>query len=353
MVIGTNIIEHKLAPYLQGLACDAIYLLIDECLQQFHPSKLETLQALTSPERALSLEVSEPMKSLSTLEKLWQWLSDARASRSSILVIVGGGVLTDIGALAAATYMRGIRVVHVPTTILGMVDASIGGKSAIDFAGVKNLIGAFHHPLEIFIDTDFIDTLPLEELYSGYAEVIKYGMLIGGDLWRNILRLGDPQMLSSDEWQQLIGQCACYKESIVAQDPHESGLRRVLNLGHTIGHALEAYSIASPKHRHLTHGEAVIVGLIVETYIGVLRLGGSRDLLRSLVYLARELYPQFVYVCRDYPALLKLMRQDKKANQHEIVMMIALEAGHIEELRLTDDKAIKEGLDFYRETFGG
>lgn len=353
MVIGADIIDHKLVPYLQGLACDALYLLVDECLREHHPLKIQTLEALTLSENVLSLEVSETMKSLSTLERLWQWLSDARASRGSILVVIGGGVLTDIGALAAATYMRGIRVVNVPTTILGMVDAAIGGKTAIDFAGVKNLIGAFHQPLEVFIDTDFIDSLPLEELYSGYAEVIKYGMLVGEDLWTSILRLGDPQYLSSPQWQELIGRCARYKEEVVAQDPHESGLRRVLNLGHTVGHALEAYSIASPKHRQLTHGEAVLVGLIVETYIGVLRLSGSRDLLRSLVYLARELYPQFVYVCRDYPALVELMRQDKKVRQGEIVLMVAIEAGRIEELRLSDDEVLKEGLDFYRETFGG
>lgn len=353
MIIGTDIISHKLVPYLQGLACDAIYLLIDDCLSSLHSDKLKHLEAITSAERILRLEVSESMKNLQSLEHIWQWLSCQRASRSSLLVVVGGGVLTDIGALAAATYMRGIRVVHVPTTILGMVDASIGGKAAIDFAGVKNIIGAFHQPLEVCIDTDFIATLPLEELYSGYAEVIKYGMLIGGRFWRSILRLDDPQMLMSEDWPGIIRQCATYKEQIVAKDPKESGLRKVLNLGHTVGHALEAYSIASPRHRQLTHGEAVIIGLIVETYIGVLRLNGSKELLRSLVYLARELYPQFVYVCRDYPALLELMKQDKKASQEEIIFMIALEAGRIEELRLSEEDSIKEGLDFYREAFGG
>lgn len=354
MVIGRQIIASKLVPYLRGLACDALFVLIDEALEPHHGEALGLLRGLTSEERVLSHRGGEEVKSLSALEELWLWLQRGGASRSSLLLVVGGGSLTDLGALAAATYMRGLRHILLPTTLLGMVDAAIGGKAAIDLAGVKNLVGAFHPPLEVFTDLAFLDSLPLEALYSGYAEVIKYGMISGEALWRQILRFGDPETLTEDEWLGLIAQCARCKEDIVAQDPEEiSGLRRILNLGHTVGHALEAYSLSSPKHRSLSHGEAVIIGLIVETYIGVQQLGGSSALLRQLVQLSRELYPQWHYVCRDYPALLALMRQDKKSSRGDIVMMVALEPGNIQELRLSTEDEIKEGLDFYRETFGG
>ena len=250
--------------------------------------------------------------------------------------------------------MRGIRTIYVPTTLLAMVDASIGGKTAIDFLGVKNLIGSFHQPLETFIDVTFLDTLPLTELLSGYGEVIKHALLQGEESWRALLRLGDPQALGADDWRQLISESVAYKASIVAADPQEvSGLRRILNLGHTVGHALEAYSHASRGMRSLTHGEAVVFGLLIEGYITSLLVPeADRSYLRQLLSLARELYDPCYYTCSAYPELLRLMHGDKKNVGGEIKLVGLLRPGEVRILDEVGEDKLKEGLDFLRETFG-
>lgn len=354
MIIGSNILESKAIPLIGALPCDAIYLLIDEHIAQAHASRLAPLYALSSTSSPLTIEGGEACKSLETLAQVWTWLAHSGATRHSLLVVIGGGALLDLGGLAAATYMRGIATVNIPTSLLAMVDASVGGKTAIDFAGVKNLVGAFHQPQHVFIDVDWLDTLPIEELYSGYGEVLKTALLSGDSMWRRLMDLGDPQGLRPTDWIELVEQCVAYKQDIVHHDLYETtGLRKVLNLGHTIGHALEALSIESPRHRTLLHGEAVAVGLIVETYLAVALLETSRALLRQLVGLCRELYAPFVYTCRDYPRLLDLMRLDKKTKGRTISIIALRAIGDATEITIEDEELLKEALDFYRETFGG
>ena len=248
--------------------------------------------------------------------------------------------------------MRGIATVYVPTTLLAMVDASVGGKTAIDFLGVKNLIGSFHPAHEVIVDIDFLRTLPLEELLSGYGEVVKHATLMGGEAWREVCRIGDPVGLMDDEWQALIEESIAYKTSVVEADPTERGLRRILNIGHTVGHALEAYSHQNEFHRTLPHGEAVVFGLLIESYITMRQRGTSKEYIRQLMTLARELYSPFFYTCKDYPELLRLMRHDKKNSAGTITLMGVIEPGNIEVVEVADEGVIKEGLDFLRETFG-
>jgi hypothetical protein len=269
-----------------------------------------------------------------------------------VLILIGGGALLDLGGFAAATYMRGIHTVNIPTTLLAMVDASVGGKTGIDYHGIKNLVGAFHTPLEVFIDTSFLSTLPIEELLSGYGEVIKHATLMGKEAWQEILHIGDPAGLMDDEWEALIAKSVAYKSSIVEADPTEQGLRRILNVGHTVGHALEAYSHTNTFRRALPHGEAVVFGLLIESYITSLIKGIDRTYIRQLMHLARELYAPFFYTCKDYPELLRLMRHDKKNTSGKIVLMGILEPGKVEAIELEGEEKIKEGLDFLRETFG-
>jgi 3-dehydroquinate synthase len=269
-----------------------------------------------------------------------------------VLILIAGGALLDLGGFAAATYMRGIRTVNVPTTLLAMVDASVGGKTGIDYHGIKNLVGAFHAPLEVFVDTSFLSTLPIEELLSGYGEVIKHATLMGKEAWQEILHIGDPAGLMDDEWEALIAKSVAYKSSIVEADPTEQGLRRILNVGHTVGHALEAYSHTNTFRRALPHGEAVVFGLLIESYITSLIKGTDRTYIRQLMHLARELYAPFFYTCKDYPELLRLMRHDKKNTSGKIVLMGILEPGKVEAIELEGEEKIKEGLDFLRETFG-
>lgn len=352
MIIGANIIEGQVLAALRALQADLYFVLVDGRVAAEHRARLEPLFDLAGERRVLSMEGGEQAKDVDTLTTVWRWLAGECASRQSALVVVGGGSLCDVAGLAAAMYMRGIRVVNLPTTLLAMVDASVGGKTAIDFGGVKNLIGAFHPAAEVAVEIEFLSTLPIDELYSGYAEVIKTAMLAHEGFWRRILAIGDPQGLNSEDWTELIKACIDYKASVVALDPEErAGVRQRLNFGHTVGHALEALSHQTGR-RPLLHGEAVTIGLVVETYLGVKYLGTSRELLRQLIGLLGELYPRYSYTCRDYPQLLELMQLDKKNRGGELCFYVPRSIGQVEEIRLKDPKPVEEALDFYRETFG-
>lgn len=352
MVIGHQILESKAVPYLRGLPCDALYFVLDSAVAETLPP---LMRELIDAGASLTLPITSDEKDTATLAELWSWLHTAGASRESVLVIVGGGTLTDLAGFAAATYMRGIRTVNITTTLLGMVDASVGGKTAIDYCGVKNLIGAFHEPIEVFINTAFLDTLPLDELYSGFGEVIKTALLSGEDFWRKLVSLGDPQFFTDEDWLSIVTRCIDYKAEIVRQDPEErSGIRAVLNLGHTVAHALEAFARETAVGRRaLLHGEAVVIGLVVEAYIAHKALGLDRGLLRSLLYYVREYYPHYMYVCKAYPRLIELMQADKKSSSGAIRFALLSSLGHAELWQTTDTKLIEEALDFYREAYGG
>lgn len=353
MLIGHQILESHVKPLLSNCARGSVYFLVDKAVMEHHRDYLATILALEDDSHCLSLESGEANKGLDSLQMIWTWLINNHATRKATLVIIGGGVLTDMGGFAAATYMRGIRSIHIPTTLLSMVDASVGGKTGIDFLGIKNIIGAFHAPIEVFIDVAFLCSLPLDELFSGYAEIIKTALLSGPELWQHVLCIGDPQGLSQEEWCELISDCVAYKERIVDADPQESGVRRVLNLGHTVGHAIEAYSHRVAKHRPLLHGEAVIIGLLVEGYLAVIHRGAERKTLRQLHSLCRTLYSPYHYTCKSYDELWSLMLHDKKNTTGGTVDCIVLiKPGETENLTLSSIEEMKEALDFYRETFG-
>ena len=352
MIIGTQILDRKLPSVAEGQACDRLFLVLEERVAELYPDLLPQLQSALPEAICRTLRGGEECKTTESLGLLWTWLSEEGATRRSALVLIGGGALLDLGGLAASTYMRGIATVYVPTTLLAMVDASVGGKTAIDFLGVKNLIGSFHPAHEVIVDIDFLRTLPLEELLSGYGEVVKHATLMGGEAWREVCRIGDPVGLMDDEWQALIEKSIAYKTSVVEADPTERGLRRILNIGHTVGHALEAYSHQNEFRRTLPHGEAVVFGLLIESYITMRQRGTGKEYIRQLMTLARELYSPFFYTCKDYPELLRLMRYDKKNSAGTITLMGVIEPGNIEAVEVADEGVIKEGLDFLRETFG-
>lgn len=352
MIIGTQILDRKLPSVAEGLAYDQLFLVLEERVAELHPDLLPQLQSALPEAICRTLRGGEECKTTESLGLLWTWLSEEGATRRSALVLIGGGALLDLGGLAASTYMRGIATVYVPTTLLAMVDASVGGKTAIDFLGVKNLIGSFHPAREVIVDIDFLRTLPLEELLSGYGEVVKHATLMGGEAWQEVCRIGDPVGLMDEEWQALIEKSIAYKASVVEADPMERGLRRILNVGHTVGHALEAYSHQNEFRRTLPHGEAVVFGLLIESYITMRQCGTSKEYIRQLMTLARELYSPFFYTCKDYPELLRLMRHDKKNSAGTITLMGVIEPGNIEAVEVADEGVIKEGLDFLRETFG-
>ena len=298
----------------------------------------------------MRLGVSEAEKGIETVEKIWDFLFSQGMTRRGLLVAIGGGVLTDIAGFAAATYMRGIDYVNVPTTLLAMVDASSGGKTGINYHGLKNSIGAFHAPKATLIYPEWLRTLPASQFLSGFGEMLKMGLvtsprpssrgeegigdrsLVIGDsgLWEALLRY-DLETMPIEELTPLIASCVAAKERIVAADPQEKGLRKVLNFGHTFGHALEEVESQKSKgeSRQMPHGYAVVYGMIAELYLSVVKLGCPREPLQQLTQLMLHYYGRPNCSCKDREELIRLMQHDKK-NEHaaEINCTLLQSIGH-------------------------
>lgn len=271
------------------------------------------LEAVTSRYPTLRIAVSEEDKSLETVQQIWDFLLAHRITRRGLLICIGGGVLTDIGGFAAATYKRGIDYVNVPTTLLAMIDASSGGKTGINYGGLKNSIGCFAPPVETLICPDWLKSLPANQWLSGFGEMLKTGLVSESSLWYHLLRY-DLEKMDSEALKPLIAQCVAAKKRIVEADPKEEGLRKVLNFGHTFGHALEEISIqksdvSSPP---LLHGYAVVYGMIAELYLSVVKLGCPKEPLQQLTQVMLHYYGKPQCKCSDREALVALMQQDKK-----------------------------------------
>lgn len=261
----------------------------------------------------LSIAVTEQVKSLETVQQIWDFLFTHRVTRRGLVIAIGGGVLTDMTGFAAATYKRGIDCVNIPTTLLAMIDASSGGKTGINYGGVKNSIGLFAPPVETLICPKWLKTLPTDQFLSGYAEMLKTGLIDNGQcVWERLLGY-DLDTMSIEVLTPLIEACVAAKERIVAADPKEEGLRKALNFGHTIGHALEEISIQhSDYSSQMPHGYAVLYGLIAELYLSVTRLGCPREPLQQLTQIMLHYYGKPHCKCSDRGQLIALMQQDKK-----------------------------------------
>ena len=278
--------------------------------------------AFDSPFPTISIPTDEAHKTIDTVTQIWDFLLAKEITRRGVMVCVGGGVLTDIGGFAAATYKRGINYINVPTTLLAMVDASSGGKTGVNYQGLKNCIGCFAPPIETIIDVAWLKTLPAQEILSGFGEMLKTGLVQdeklkvkGERIWEQLLQY-DLERMEITELKPLIEACVRVKERIVAADPKEEGLRKVLNLGHTFGHALEEVSGLVDERMNglvgMPHGYAVVYGLIAELYLSVVKLGCPKEPLQQLTQLMLHYYGRPQCNCKDRERLISLMQQDKK-----------------------------------------
>ena len=261
----------------------------------------------------LWIEISEQHKSLETITKIWDFFFSLDLTRRGLVIAVGGGVLTDMVGFAASTYKRGVDYINIPTTLLSMVDASSGGKTGINYHGLKNSIGVFAPPVETIIEPRWLRTLPPQEFLSGFAEMLKTGLLDANGLWKRLLEY-DLDTMPLEPLAPLIDACVAVKKQIVDADPYEENLRKALNLGHTFGHALEEMSL-SPFASHLSpllHGYAVLYGLIAELYLSVTKLGCPKEPLQQLTQIMLHYYGKPVCKCSDRERLIALMQQDKK-----------------------------------------
>lgn len=252
----------------------------------------------------------EDNKNINSICKIWEALEDASATRHSLVINIGGGLITDIGGFAGATFKRGIKVINIPTTLLGAVDAATGGKTGINFNGLKNEIGAFHQPAEVIISALPLATLSHREIMSGYAEMIKTGLIADAGLYVELLNVEDVTD-NLKTLEKVMKRCVEIKEEVVAQDPTEKGLRKILNFGHTAGHAFE--SLAIERHQSLTHGEAVAHGMLVELILSQMLEGfDSKETLRYVNAVLKPFYPRVNVSCDDIGLLIDFMSHDKK-----------------------------------------
>ena len=382
-IIISNDIEHDLATAVAESEHDRVFVLTDDTT---HECCLPKVAALLAQYDAVPITIAhgDQHKTLAALGDVWTALQQGGATRHSLLINLGGGMITDLGGFAAATFKRGINFINIPTTLLAMVDAAVGGKTGINFGGLKNEIGAFADARFVIINTCFLDTLDAENLCSGYAEMLKHALISNERMWAEHVNfdLSQPDLA---ELQRMVAESIAVKERIVAEDPHEHGIRKALNFGHTIGHALEEFALqqaggavvstaptkqevqkggavvsarllplararTAPKNT-LLHGYAVAFGLIGELYMSARKAGFPTERLHQTARFIRENYAQTEFTCNDYPILLNLMRHDKKNTSGVINFTLLHNIGDIRINQTATDEEICEALDFIREGY--
>jgi 3-dehydroquinate synthase len=284
----------------------------------------------------------EENKTLATASVIWQKLTDLGFDRHACLLVLGGGVLGDMGGFCAATYKRGIDFVLLPTTLLAQADASVGGKLGIDFLGYKNHIGVFQQPALTLIYTPFLKTLPASELRSGFAEVIKHALISDAALWETLSQ----KKLEQQDWPTLVNHSVAFKASVTQADPSEKGLRKILNAGHTIGHALESFFLVN--NQKILHGEAVAAGLIAESYISMQKGLLTADTFRQIATYIFSVFGKLALDPLQFEPIIKLMLQDKKNKDNRILMALPKEGGSaVWDIEVTTS-AIEQALVYYR-----
>jgi 3-dehydroquinate synthase len=282
-------------------------------------------------------------KTLDTVTQVWTALQQMGATRHSLLINLGGGMVTDLGGFAASTFKRGLSYINIPTTLLSMVDASVGGKTGFNFGGLKNEIGVFNNADCVILDTTFLQTLDQENILSGYAEMLKHGLISNEKTWAELLNfnLTDLEQLGS-----MLAENVAVKQRIVTEDPTEHGIRKALNLGHTAGHAFESLAL---ERKPILHGYAVAYGLVVELYLCCVKTGFPQDKMRQTVTFIKEHYGRMNITCDDYPKIIELMHHDKKNVGSAINFTLLGGIGDIRINQTATEDEIKDALDFYRE----
>lgn len=278
---------------------------------QLFPFKVEIIE----------IQAGEEHKNIETCIGVWETLSELGADRKSLLLNIGGGVVTDLGGFVASTYMRGIDFINIPTSLLAMVDASVGGKTGVDLGNLKNQIGVINTPKMIIIDTEYLQTLPSEELRSGLAEMFKHGLIHNLKYWLEIKQLNN---LTTHDLQRLIFDSVVIKNEIVTQDPTEKGLRKTLNFGHTLGHAIESFCLQNPTRNRLLHGEAIAIGMVLAAFLSTEKLNFPKEIRNEIKQVLSEYFEKQYFTEEEITQIISLMKFDKK-NSHGNINFVLLQ----------------------------
>lgn len=344
-VIVSGNLERDLVNAIAECEHDKIFILTDQTTHDMCLPKLQNFLCLKGAQ-SIVIKAGDTNKTLDSLAEVWTALSQGGATRHSLMINLGGGMVTDLGGFAASTFKRGIDFINIPTTLLAMVDASVGGKTGINFGGLKNEIGVFSDSKFVIINTQFLDTLDHDNICSGYAEMLKHGLISDDKHWVELVgfNLAQPDLA---QLQRMVAESIKVKERIVTEDPHEHGIRKALNLGHTVGHALESFAM---KHgRPVLHGYAVAYGMVCELYLSARKTDFPTDKMHQTVRFILDHYGRLPYTCDDYPELLELMRHDKKNTSGIINFTLLGGIGDIRINQTATKEEIEEALDFLRE----
>lgn len=343
-VIISRHLKTELAKAIAECEHDRIFVLVDETTNKLCWSLVKDYLCLKDAQTII-IGATDRRKNLDTLIHVWESLQQGKATRHSLLINLGGGMVTDLGGFAASTYKRGINFINIPTTLLAMVDASVGGKTGINFGGLKNEIGVFNDAEFVLLDTNWLRTLDEENIRSGYAEMLKHGLIADETMWAELINfnLAQPNLR---QLASMLNKSVRIKERIVAEDPHEKGIRKALNLGHTFGHAFESWAM---KRQPVLHGYAVAFGLIAELYLATTQTDFPTERMRQTVNFIRAYYGSLPITCNDYPELIELMHHDKKNRGNEINVTLLGGIGDIRINQTITEEDIKEALDFFRE----
>ena len=336
----------KLKSFLDQQAYSKVFFLTDHNTSEHCLPLVQKWLPKLSKFDIIEVDPGEENKNIDFCIGIWNMLMDFNADRNSVLINLGGGVVTDMGSFAAATYKRGIDFIQIPTTLLSQVDASIGGKTGIDLGKVKNIIGTFTQPKAVFISTGFLKSLNKRQLVSGFAEVVKHGLIYDADYFDQIKNIR-PENITVE----LIHRSVEIKNEVVTTDPFEKGLRKILNFGHTIGHAVESYSLTHDKNP-LLHGEAIAIGMICEGYLSTVVNNLSRTELESFTKYIRSVFPDHYFDSTIYPEVISIMKNDKKNSQGQIGFALLNRIGSCNYNIYISEDIIEDSLNYYKNLVG-
>ena len=335
--------------YLQELlvpgSYSTVFIITDEntsrdCLPNFLAQLATEL-----PFEIIEIEPGESNKTIETCIQVWHALTDLGADRKSLIINLGGGVVTDLGGFAACTFKRGMDFINVPTSLLAMVDASVGGKTGVDLGVLKNQVGVISNPIAVLIDTQFLETLPANQMRSGLAEMLKHGLIEDEGYWKEFSRLDN---LTTNDLGSLIYRSVQIKNNVVMQDPNEKGLRKILNFGHTLGHAIESYFLENETKYPMLHGEAIAVGMILEGFVSA-----QQGLLPAAEYnelkeVINSVFPKVAFSQKDINSIISLLVHDKKNEGGKVQFVLLERIGHAVINKTVENTLIFKAFEDYQ-----
>lgn len=334
-----------LASHIEKKKYSNVFVIVDEnteihCLPRFY-EKI----GLNQEWKVLQVPSGEKYKNIDSCIRLWEQLSDKGADRNTLIINLGGGMITDLGGFVASTFKRGLTFVNIPTTLLAMVDASIGGKNGIDFGLAKNQIGTINLPQMVVVENSFLETLPKRQLVSGMAEMLKHSLIHNSDSWNKIYAL---ESLNKSGFEELIWESIAIKNEIVAQDPLETNLRKTLNYGHTLGHAIESHCMDNSEREPLLHGEAIAIGIILATYISNRLLDFPEKKLTEVSMKILSIFPKQNFSQNEIENIVNLLVFDKKNRNGKVLFVLMQDIGKPKTDCVVSNTLIYSAFDFYK-----